>query len=261
MLGGDSDPRLFRADNGEFYVVKYKNNPHRIRGLVNDYVGTRIARELGLPCLPVEIITISEDLIKDNNLFTRHHRQDCQWVETDEYIESGLHFGCLYVENGQNAPGAKILRKVINAEDIPGSVLFDTWIMNADREFDRNIFVRTYGSGRSAQYEYVMIDHDYCFTGNDWNESIAGDSNHMSNVYGRHNWLAFALDRPDGFEKWFDAIRSISESQLTDICNEVPNEWDFPPEHKTALVEFLVRRRRILRKCLARHFGVFVLRN
>ncbi|MGB8473925.1 MAG: HipA family kinase, partial [Candidatus Acidiferrum sp.] len=52
-----------RCSDGNYYVVKFQNNPQHRRILVNEYLGTRLAGMMGLPTTPGVIVKVSEKLI------------------------------------------------------------------------------------------------------------------------------------------------------------------------------------------------------
>jgi hypothetical protein len=53
-----------RCSDGNYYVVKFQNNPQHPRVLVNEMLGTRLASRLGLPTTPAAVIEVSEELIQ-----------------------------------------------------------------------------------------------------------------------------------------------------------------------------------------------------
>src|SRR5216683_760151 len=63
-MRGGAQSHLMRCDDGHYYVVKFQNNPQHRRILVNELLGTKLAGRLGLPTTPVEIVYVSEDLIR-----------------------------------------------------------------------------------------------------------------------------------------------------------------------------------------------------
>jgi hypothetical protein len=63
-MRGGAQSHLMRGDDGYYYVVKFRNNPQHGRVLANELLGTRLARRLGLPTVPAEIVEVSEELIR-----------------------------------------------------------------------------------------------------------------------------------------------------------------------------------------------------
>src|SRR2546427_6368068 len=63
-MRGGAQSHLMRCDDGYYYVVKFQNNPQHRRILVNELLGTKLAARLGLPTVPVEIVAVSEELIR-----------------------------------------------------------------------------------------------------------------------------------------------------------------------------------------------------
>ena len=52
-MRGGAQSHLMRCSDGNYYVVKFQNNPQRRRILVNALLGTRLAGRMGLPTAPV----------------------------------------------------------------------------------------------------------------------------------------------------------------------------------------------------------------
>jgi hypothetical protein len=63
-MRGGAQSHLMRCSDGNYYVVKFQNNPQHRRILVNELLGTKLAARLGLPTTPVVIVKVSEDLIR-----------------------------------------------------------------------------------------------------------------------------------------------------------------------------------------------------
>ena len=62
-MRGGAQSHLMRCDDGDYYVVKFQNNPQGVRILANELLGTRLAARLGLPTAGAEVIVVHEDLI------------------------------------------------------------------------------------------------------------------------------------------------------------------------------------------------------
>src|ERR1041385_5575013 len=67
-MRGGAQSHLMRCvdEHGDqqYFVVKFQNNPQHRRILVNELLGTRLARRMGLPTTPVGIVEVSEGLIR-----------------------------------------------------------------------------------------------------------------------------------------------------------------------------------------------------
>ena len=57
-MRGGAQSHLMRARDGNFYVVKFQNNPQHLRVLANELLATRLAKLVGLP-VPEPAITLA----------------------------------------------------------------------------------------------------------------------------------------------------------------------------------------------------------
>jgi HipA-like kinase len=51
-----------RCSDDNYDVLKFQNNLQHRRVLVNELLGTRLARRLGLPTAPVSVVDVPEEL-------------------------------------------------------------------------------------------------------------------------------------------------------------------------------------------------------
>jgi HipA-like kinase len=63
-MRGSAQSHLMRCSDGNYYVVKFQNNPQHRRILVNELLGTRLASRLGLPTASVNVVEVHEELIR-----------------------------------------------------------------------------------------------------------------------------------------------------------------------------------------------------
>ena len=63
-LRGGAQSHLLRCDDGDYYVVKFKNNPQGVRILANEMLAGKLARTLGLPVPEPEVVEVSEWLVE-----------------------------------------------------------------------------------------------------------------------------------------------------------------------------------------------------
>src|SRR5271154_6346238 len=62
-MRGGAQSHLMRCDDGEYYVVKFQNNPQHRRVLVNDLLASYLAGGLGLAGAPVCVVEVRQELI------------------------------------------------------------------------------------------------------------------------------------------------------------------------------------------------------
>ena len=85
MRGGSASLLLWDT-NSKPWVTKFANNPQHRRLVLNEFLATYVAREIGLTVPKSGIIEISQELLDDWT-----GRQDCGDLRTT--YQAGLHFG------------------------------------------------------------------------------------------------------------------------------------------------------------------------
>src|SRR5437764_4185844 len=183
-MRGGAQSHLMRCDDGNYYVVKFQNNPQHRRVLVNELLGTRLAGRVGLPTVPAEIVEVSEELIRltpELAMELPRSRVPCQ---------PGLQFGSRYPVDPRRIALHDLLpeerlRQVCNLHDFAGMLVFDKWTCNTNGR--QTLFFRRLpgphgraaassgavqddsGEGSEPAYETVMIDQGFCFNAGEWN--------------------------------------------------------------------------------------------
>src|ERR1051326_7771259 len=90
-MRGGAQSHLMRCSDGHFYVVKFQNNPQHVRVLAYEMLAPRLAAQGGLPVPVLEIVEVSEWLIRNTPELTMQvagERMACT---------AGLQFGSRYV--------------------------------------------------------------------------------------------------------------------------------------------------------------------
>src|ERR1700691_2055050 len=130
-MRGGAQAHLLECDNGDFYVVKFRNNPQHRRILINEWVASVFLNYLQISGPPAAIVNLSVEFLESNPEV--HIQLDTRNLG----VEPGWHFGSRY-------PGdpAKVmvydfipdllLDKVANLNEFLGVFVFDKWIGNAD---------------------------------------------------------------------------------------------------------------------------------
>jgi hypothetical protein len=258
-MRGGAQSHLMRCSDGNYYVVKFQNNPQHRRILVNELLGTRLASRLGLPTAPVEVVEVGADLIRltpELCIELPRSRTPCA---------AGLQFGSRYPGDPRLMalhdflPDEK-LREVENLHDFAGMLVFDKWVCNTNGRqtvFFEDDSRRAGGSpgrmaaggapglgqgevaqgksprsegqseearaeaGRGRAYRTVMIDQGFCFNAGEWNFPDAP----LRGLYARSR-VYEGVTGMDSFGPWLERLeKRITEKVLAELAEEIPPAW------------------------------------
>jgi hypothetical protein len=242
-MRGGAQSHLMRCDDGYYYVVKFQNNPQHRRVLVNELLGTNLAARLGLPTVPVEIVYVSEELIRltpDLAMELPRARIPCQ---------PGLQFGSRYPRDPHKVtlhdflPDEQ-LREVENLHDFAGMLVFDKWTCNTNGR--QTVFFNEQSEAVNqgpARYQTKMIDQGFCFNAGEWSFPDAP----LRGLYAR-NSVYRGVTGMDSFAKWLRRLEEqVTEQVLDYLLRAVPPEW-YADDYDAlmALLEKLHRRRQLV---------------
>ena len=274
-MRGGAQSHLMRCSDGNYYVVKFQNNPQHRRILVNELLGTRLASRLGLPTAPVEVVEVGAELIRltpELCIELPRSRTPCT---------AGLQFGSRYPGDPRQMalhdflPDEK-LREVENLHDFAGMLVFDKWVCNTNGrqtvffedesrragggspgEVARGTLSRGEGlrngsreeareelredAGRGRAYRTVMIDQGFCFNAGEWNFPDAP----LRGLYARSR-VYEGVTGMDSFGPWLERLeKRITEKVLAELAEEIPPAW-YEDDYDAVLrvLEQLQRRKR-----------------
>jgi hypothetical protein len=251
-MRGGAQSHLMRCSDGHYYVVKFQNNPQHRRILVNELLGTRLARRLGLPTAPAAIVHVSEELIRltpELCMEMPRSRVPCQ---------AGLQFGSRYPGDPRRLtlhdflPDEQ-LRQVENLHEFAGILVFDKWTCNTNGRqtiFFREEPHRSIAPGERRDessdgdpdggYEAVMIDQGFCFNAGEWNYPDAP----LRGLYARNRVYEGVIGM-ESFAPWIERVeKSITERVVSEMVGEIPSEWyEDDYDAMLRLAEQLYRRR------------------
>jgi hypothetical protein len=259
-MRGGAQSHLMRCSDGNYYVVKFQNNPQHRRVLVNEMLGTRMASRLGLPTAPVAVVQVQEELIRltpELCIELPRSRTPCQ---------PGLQFASRYPGDPRQLalhdflPDEK-LREVGNLNDFAGMLVFDKWTCNTngrqtlffeqhkqpaasspgaagppgrDSAYGAPIYngpiynpsIRETAEYQTPKYEApryqtVMIDQGFCFNAGEWTFPDAP----LRGLYAR-NRVYQGVTGMNCFAPWLERLeRGITARVLSDAASEIPPEW------------------------------------
>jgi hypothetical protein len=228
-MRGGAQSHLMRCSDGSYYVVKFQNNPQHRRILVNELLGTRLARRLGLPTTPVAIVEVSEELIRltpELSMELARSRIPCQ---------HGLQFASLYPRDPRYLTlhdflPDRQLRELKNLHDFAGMLVFAKWTCNTNGR--QTVFFREEaqrgaahlrdapqatgdagpGDGQTEDqadgaddgYKTLMIDQGFCFNAGEWNFPDAP----LRGRYAR-NRVYEGVTRMESFGPWIRRVETV----------------------------------------------------
>lgn len=232
-MRGGAQAHLMRCSDGNYYVVKFQNNPQHRRILVNELLGTRLAGRLGLPTAAVSVVEVAGELIRlppELCMETPRARIPCA---------AGLQFGSRYPGDPRRVtlhdflPDEK-LREVDNLHDFAGMLVFDKWTCNTNGrqtvffEAARRKEGTSPGGGTRegieadrVVYHTVMIDQGFCFNAGEWSFPDAP----LRGLYARNRVYEGVIGM-ESFAPWLERLeRQISEQVLAELADEIPPAW------------------------------------
>jgi hypothetical protein len=244
-MRGGAQSHLMRCSDGNYYVVKFQNNPQHRRVLVNELLGTKLAASLGLRTTAVAIIEVTEGLIQ----LTPDLHVQLPWRPIRERVsvQAGLQFGSRYPGDPHlltvlDFLPDKQVSSMLNLSDFLGMLVFDLWTCNTD---PRQVIFGRQEIG--TPYQGWMIDQGFCFNGGEWNFP----DKPRQNLYDR-KVVYEQVQGMESFEPWLARLESEKIGRiLLAIARTIPIEWyDDDSESLRHLLERLDSRRTRVRELL-----------
>jgi hypothetical protein len=239
-MRGGAQGHLMRADDGHYYVVKFQNNPQHLKVLVNEFLATRLAEQIGLPVPATEIVSVSDWLVHGTpelRIEIAGHSVLCS---------PGLQLGARYVCDpfaGQvfDYMPESMFERIRNPEDFTGMLAVDKWLGNADGR--QAVFWRKTGEKR---YRVSFIDQGYCFNAGEWTFPDLA----LHGVYYR-NYFYVRVTGWESFQPWLSRIEELNPGIVRQIAGEIPPEWCDDWEALKMLVDTVIQRRCKVRDLIA----------
>ena len=116
-----------RCSDGNFYVVKFRNNPQHLRVLANELLATRLSEAAGLPVAAAQVVEVGDWLVEHTP------ELNIQLAGSTIRCQPGLQFGSRYAVSpleGQVFDYLPIgmLERVRNLESFAGMLAIDKWM-------------------------------------------------------------------------------------------------------------------------------------
>ncbi len=226
-MRGGAQSHLLEADDGNWYVVKFRNNPQHWRVLVNELLCGALLDYLKIASPETALIHVSQEFLAahpDVHLTLGSKRLP---------VEPGWQFGSRFPGD----PGRlsvydflpeALLGQVANLADFRAILVFDKWVGNTDgrqavfyRALVRREEVRAGERGEAhASFVARMIDHGFAFNGPGWEFSDSP----LHGLYPRHSVYDEVRSLAD-FEPWLEQVRHFPEEAIDLAWKRVPSDW------------------------------------
>jgi len=241
-MRGGAQAHLFQADDSNWYVVKFLNNPQHRRVLVNELLASTLLDYLKISAPEASLIRVTPAFLEEN-------RDVCLMLGSRRIdVSPGWHFGSRYPGDPARIavydflPDA-LLGGVANLEDFRAILVFDKWVGNADGR--QAVFHRAmvrHGDGGRMAFIARMIDHGYAFNGPNWDFPESP----LQGLYAR-KVVYDAIHQLDDFQPWLDLIMNFPEEVIDRAWKAIPPEWLEDDESALeSLLDRLFHRRRRL---------------
>jgi hypothetical protein len=242
-MRGGGQSHLLQCDDGQFYVVKFRNNPQHPRTLINEWIASACLKYLQISTPESAIVSLPDEfLAREPDVFIQLGSRRLR-------VEPGLHFGSRYP--GDPAKSMvydflpdPLLDKIRNLNEFLGVLAFDKWTGNADAR--QAIFFRprpqTGISFPDLRYMAYMIDHGFNFGGPHW---TFYDSP-LQGLYFRPVVYQNAKSADD-FQPWLDRVVHFPGEVLAEARDRIPVEWLTGDESalERLLARLMLRRERV----------------
>src|ERR1022692_1225633 len=226
-MRGGAQAHLLEADDGYWYVVKFRNNPQHRRILVNELLSSAFLDYLKITAPETALVELSPSFLAANAEI--HISLGSRRID----IEPGWHFGSRYPGDPSRTavydflPDA-LLPQVVNLEDFRAILVFDKWVGNADGR--QSVFYRamvrrgdpgsTPGTGGRPGFVARMIDHGFAFNGPNWDFPESP----LQGLYARR--LVYDSVRSlDDFQPWLAQVISFPEEVIDRAWKRIPRDW------------------------------------
>ncbi len=225
-MRGGAQSHLLEGDDGNYWVVKFAQNPQHRRILVNEWISSVFLDFLQISQPAASIIEVSAEFLRENpevHIQLGTHRIA---------VEPGWHFGSRFPGDPSITavydfiPDA-LLRKVDNLGDFLGVLVFDKWMGNADAR--QSIFFRAHlrhwsaaAPERKSRPGFVaqMMDHGFVLNGPHWTFMDSP----LQGLYFR-TLVYETVSSLDDFQPWLNQVRHFPEEVMDQAYKQMPRQW------------------------------------
>jgi len=224
---------LVKCNDDQNYVLKLFDG--NSKSLSNEFICHKIAKSMDLTIPEAAIIIITKDKVDVINATRKEPK--------NFLISPGKYFGIKFIENSYmlNHEIHEKLKhsKIKNMHEVPGMIVFDLFIEYLKRPY-HNALLHVL-SEKQQIFEYVLIDHDQCFGGRNWDARNIRNFQPNLNLYNiPWKWNFFISVNP--FKTYVEKLKNLDKGFFKGIIDEIPIEWKKKPEEYDVLCTALQTR-------------------
>jgi hypothetical protein len=211
-LRGPSRSALGLANDGWHYAIKRPNPDTGSRTLINEWLGSRLLRLLGIRTAGVEPIEIP------GNVYSEFRRRDDRNWNSEANGEDVIGAAIAYPASPERQAiydflPAPLAPRVPNLDQLVGTLVFDAW---AGQTKKRQAVFHREGHGWVA----TVIDHAGLFGGSDWEIPAA-----RVKLPSRDRLLLVGLCSEPSFDPWIKKLAELESELIRAVFAEIPEYW------------------------------------
>ena len=221
-MRGGAQAHLLEADDGKWYVVKFRNNPQHRRVLVNEALCATLLRYLKISAPETALIQVGAEFPGRQPRMQHSARYAARGYRARLAIRLAVSRRPGRIAVYDFLPDA-LLSQVANLEDFRAILVFDKWVGNADGRqcvFYRAMVRRTDSGGGHASFVARMIDHGYAFNGPNWDFPESA----VQGLYAR-KLVYDAVRSLDDLQPWLDQMVHFPEEVIDQAWKSIPPDW------------------------------------
>ena len=212
-MRGRSGAHLVQANNGRYYVAKFKGNPKGTRTLVNELLGSLILRWLGHPVAEGVILNLDEsNLPKADWPFVGNPNDKCR-------AEPELHFGSAFPGNPNTDVvhdlfPMKASHLITNLAIVDHVLFVDIWLGRSEPR--QAVFSRN----QDRKFTGTLIDNSMLFGGSDWNFNAKAE---QARFFDRSMYDHTNTFSPS--QKLLMEVAKLFNTRRSEFLQQIPAEW------------------------------------
>lgn len=231
-------PHRLRFSDGNSYVVKFQGNPLGAAALVREHLALGIGKAAGFSLPSGGIVNVDAAFIANSEQLAG--------------LTPGLQFGSRVVSDSPCIFDSYFIDQISNRHELAQIIVLDTFLCNADRH-EANILLVADGraaEARKQMWKFFMIDHSHLFeclpfSSESFAELLAGEKCYCNAIS-----IGEACENDTQLDLAMTAAESLSDEEISLICDGVPDDWGVSAHDRDHLKSALRARRDSLREII-----------